>query len=242
MIIAGLSGQVGTGKTSVAYMLREKGVTVICHDEIVATSIKKGSSFYNKVVKFMGDGVLLQDGNINFRHFFDSSTQNNKEQGELWKSIRKRVIIEISKRIAIEWLKGTEILILDCPIVFDSWVKHFIDPLIVVYADPATQTKRIQQRDGLSGTEIASRISSQMALYEKAPLASTQIDNSFTIENTQKQVDALYLRLQTSSEKKTVKRKSIRIGVIIFGIFLLFLLFRLLLGFIKRIYFSIFKK
>jgi dephospho-CoA kinase len=101
--------------------------------------------------------------------------------------IRARLDEEIKARRS-----GPGVLIVDIPLLYENNRVHTVEKVIVVWVDPRTQLRRISQRDGLSAEAAGQRISAQMPLDAKRARADHVIDNSGRLEDSQRQVEAIY--------------------------------------------------
>lgn len=84
-------------------------------------------------------------------------------------------------------MKGSKVIILDIPLLFEAQMDHWAHPIIVVWVDPETQLQRLVSRDGLSEEQAGSRINAQTALDWKRTKADIVIDNSGTLDETREQ-------------------------------------------------------
>lgn len=84
-------------------------------------------------------------------------------------------------------MKGSKVIILDIPLLFEAKMDHWAHPIIVVWVDPETQLQRLVSRDGLSEEQAGSRINAQTALDWKRTKADIVIDNSGTLDETREQ-------------------------------------------------------
>jgi dephospho-CoA kinase len=89
---------------------------------------------------------------------------------------------------------GPGVLVVDIPLLYENDRTRAVETVIVVWVDPETQLRRINERDGLTVEEARQRIAAQMPLDEKRARADVVIDNSGTRESTQRQVEAIYRR------------------------------------------------
>jgi dephospho-CoA kinase len=95
------------------------------------------------------------------------------------------------KRILWHFYNGTNILVLDSPLLYETKMDRITSSVIVVWVDEQTQIQRLKKRDNLEEEQALQRISSQMPLDRKKQMATYVIDNSKSIEETQQQVDSI---------------------------------------------------
>ncbi|RWW40126.1 hypothetical protein BHE74_00054514 [Ensete ventricosum] len=161
--------------------------------------VKKGTGGWKKVVKAFGNVILLENGEIDRARlghivFTDPAKRQLLNRYGLqrahfsWKLllapyISSSIFWEVFKL----WIKGSKVIILDIPLLFETKMDQQTSPVIVVWVDPETQIKRLMARDGIPEEQAKNRINAQMALDQKKTKANIVIDNSGTIEETRLQ-------------------------------------------------------
>lgn len=190
-MVIGLTGGIASGKSTVAKIFKEKGITVIDADVEARLAVEKGEKAYEEIVAYFGTEILQADGSIH-RPKLGEIIFNDKEKRELLNQmvhprVRERMNEKKEKAIA----NGEEIIVLDIPLLFETRnVKEF-DKTVVVYVDERTQKKRLMARNNLTEEAARARIRSQMPLVEKKQLADEVIDNNGTIAETEAQLISL---------------------------------------------------
>ncbi|MBA4537091.1 dephospho-CoA kinase [Bacillus aquiflavi] len=187
-IIIGLTGGIASGKSTVANMLKERGMTVIDADIEARLAVEKGEKAYESIVEQFGKDILQQDGAID-RVKLGSIIFHHEEKRKQLNSIvhpavRKRMI---EKKTLAE-TRGEKIIVMDLPLLFENKLMHMVDKTILVYVNESVQLKRLMERNQLSREEAIARIQSQMPLDEKKHLADAVIDNNQTLEETEHQL------------------------------------------------------
>ena len=191
-IVLGLTGSFGTGKSSVASILRSAGAEVIDADRIAHECLESATPSYKKIVRIFGKNILFKDGKIN-RPELGRMVFNNKNLLKKLNSIvHPFVVSEIKKQIK---LSKEGLIVLDAPLLIEAGLKGVVDKLIVVKATQEEQIQRLLERSSLSKFEILKRIKAQIPLREKARLADFVIDNSGSISETKKQVERIRRKL-----------------------------------------------
>jgi dephospho-CoA kinase len=184
-IILGLTGSFGSGKSSVAAILKSYGAKIIDADKISHGLIKPGGKIYKKIINTFGPGILGKDKRID-RAKLAKVVFNDKELLKSLNTIMHPEIIRIIK----EKLKITasRVIVLDAPLLIESGLTKLVDKTVVVKINKKQQLGRIQKKYSLSKKDIIKRIRLQLPLSMKIRLADFIIDNSNTIEETKKQV------------------------------------------------------
>jgi dephospho-CoA kinase len=184
-IVLGVSGSFGSGKTTVARILKSFGAEVIDADKIAHKFLKPGANTYRKIIRVFGKGVLKKDKTIQRRKLAEIVFGNKILLKKLNNIIHPEVIKEIKNLIRKTKARA---IVLDAPLLIEAGLGKIVDKLIVVKICRNTQIRRLQNKASLSESDILKRIRCQIPLKEKVRLADFVIDNSGSIENTKKQV------------------------------------------------------
>jgi len=189
--LAGLTGGIATGKTTVANLFREKGIYIIDADLIAKEVVKKGMPAWRMIKEEFGDEILREDGELDRKKLgsivFSSKEKIQKLNSIVHPFVRERMMEEIERAISME-----KDILLDIPLLFENGIHQWFRPVILVYAPLEVQIERLMKRDGLSREECEKRIRAQMSIEEKKKLADYIIDNSSDISKTKRQVEEVY--------------------------------------------------
>ncbi|XP_073054222.1 dephospho-CoA kinase-like isoform X1 [Primulina eburnea] len=182
MRIVGLTGGIGSGKSTVSNLFKAHGIPIVDADVVARNVLKKGTGGCRKVVAAFGDEILLPDGEVD-RPKLGQIVFNNSDMRQV---LNRLLAPYISSGIFLEvfklWLRGFKIIVLDVPLLFEAKMDKWTDPIIVVWVDSETQLRRLMGRDGTTVEEASSRIGSQMCLDLKKTKADIVIDNTGSIE------------------------------------------------------------
>lgn len=193
MKIIGLTGGTGSGKGFVAERLRKRNAYVMDADVIAHEIIEKGKPAYNEIVKYFGDEILDEDGQIIRRKLGDIVFSDSEKLAFLNLCTHKYINMEIMrviKEISPQTDKYTAIVI-DAPLLAEAGLADICDDIWVVYADSEVRIKRIIERDSITEEQARKRIASQKSWEEYKTLGAVIIDNSSDDENVENQLDAL---------------------------------------------------
>ncbi len=200
MKLAGLTGGIATGKSTVAQMFEELGARIIDADAIAREIVRPGKDAYNEVVEHFGNEILTPDGRIDRERLGAIVFDDENERRTLESITHPRVFDEMQRRIKQHAGEGTQLTLCDVPLLFESGAQNWLKPTILVYTDPKTQLERLTERDECSEENAMARISSQMPIDEKKKLADIVIDNSGDMESTRSQVEATWKKLIEDTE------------------------------------------
>jgi dephospho-CoA kinase len=191
--ILGLTGGIGSGKSVVALMFAQLGADVIDADQLARDVVEPGQPALQEIVATFGRGVLMPDGRLNRGKLagiiFTDAASRAKVNAITHPRIRERMEAEVAARGS-----GPGVLILDIPLLYESARADTVEKVVVVWVDPETQLRRLNERDGLTLEEARRRVAAQMPLDAKRARADHVIDNTGSRENTRRQVEAIYRR------------------------------------------------
>jgi dephospho-CoA kinase len=203
MIVAGLTGGIATGKSTVAAIFEEAGARIIDADMMAREAARKGSSAYRQIVTHFGSAILLADGEIDRKRLAGVIFADPAEQRALERIIHPQVKVKINRRLKqIRVETPGAVVIIDVPLLFEAGMDRGLDAVIVVYVPEKVQIQRLMDRDGLTKSEALARIRAQMPIDTKKSLATFVIDNSEDLDNTRGQTLAVYRQLVRQARRK----------------------------------------
>lgn len=193
MKVLGLTGGIGSGKSMVARMFAQLGADVIDADQLAREIVEPGQPALEEIAAAFGQEILLPDGRLNRSKLagiiFADVGARARLDAITHPKIRQRMDAEIAARRS-----GSGVLIVDIPLLYENGRTATVETVIVVWVDPETQLRRLQERDGLTLDQARQRIAAQMPLDEKRARADLVIDNSGSRADTRHQVEAIYGR------------------------------------------------
>jgi len=193
-IVLAVTGSLGSGKSSVARILKGLGLAVLDADAIAHDCIKPRKPAYRKIVSLFGKEVLKKDRSIDRSKLGKQVFRDGLLLKRLNSIVHPWVIEVIKKEIRKARLRNKPI-VLDVPLLVEAGLDRLVDKIIVVKASAETQLRRVAKKTKLSRREIKIRIKTQIPLRAKMRLADFIIDNSGTRESTRKQVEKVVRRL-----------------------------------------------
>jgi dephospho-CoA kinase len=191
--LIGLTGNIATGKSTVAKMLAELGATVIDADALVHELQRPGAPVYNAMVAAFGPGILDRAGEIDRKALGSIVFADPEKLRALESIVHPAVLIESVRRIMEA---PTEIVVYEAIKLIEAGRAEMCDALWVVTARSDVQLQRLMRDRQLSEAEARQRIEAQPPQSEKIKRATVVIGNSAALTDTRQQVEAAYRAIE----------------------------------------------
>lgn len=189
----GLTGSIGSGKTTVAERLRTLGACVLDADQAAKRLLGQRGEAADAVVKRFGTDILQGDGTIDRKALAEIVFSDERARTDLNAIMHPAVFESLEQDYSIIRRMGvSDPVFFDVPLLFETGYDKKMDCSIVVYADPETILRRTMLRDGASKEQVMKRLSAQMDQMEKIIRADYVIRNDCTIEELYEKVDSVY--------------------------------------------------
>ncbi len=199
MLVLGLTGNIGCGKSSVSTIFMENNIKVVDAD-IVARQIFDDKNLLNEVFSTFGKSIRNQDGSLN-RSALGNIVFNDDEKLILLNNLtHPKIKQKILSKVEEYKNQGEKIVVIDAALLIEDDYIPYIQKLILITCRKEIQINRIIARDNCTKEEAISRINSQMSQEEKVKFADYIIDNSNSFEELQKKVLELISVLQGERE------------------------------------------
>lgn len=193
MLVAGLTGGIASGKTTVAAILRDSGAVILDADVIARQVVEPGQPAWQAIRDAFGDMVLHADGSINRtllgEMVFGHAELRRRLERIIHPGVRARLEVQVNR------LKRTSphaVVIQDIPLLFETHMNTGLAEIIVVYTPPALQLQRLMLRDGLGIEAARARIRAQLPIEDKCRRATIVIINSGEPAATRTQARKVY--------------------------------------------------
>lgn len=184
-MIIGLTGGIATGKSLVSKTLRELGIKVIDADQI-AHRVLNRTEVIDKIKEEFGREIINNKGKIDRKKLGEIVFSEHVKLKKL-EEITHPTILDVIDQKLKEY-KKQDLIVLDAPLLFETYLDQKVDETWVVYAEEPTQIERLQKRDGLDYFEAKCRIDVQMPLKEKVQRADQVINNEGTKQELRRKV------------------------------------------------------
>ena len=191
MLLVGLTGGIGSGKSTVARMLEERGAVVFDADLLAREAVEPGTSGHTAVLERFGADVLAPGGELDREAlasivFADPSARRDLEQ--IVHPEVRRLFAEGSEA----YHDTDRIVVFSAPLLVESGMHTAFEILVVISATVATQIERLMRQRGMSEAAIRARIDAQAPLEDKAAVADFLVDNGGTLAELESQVERLW--------------------------------------------------
>ena len=202
MIIAGLTGGIASGKSTVSGFLSEAGARIIDADKIAREVVKPGTPAHGEIVTFFGRSILLANGEIDRKRLGNMIFNDSTKKAHLNAIVHPRVYRRTEEMIAeIATQTPDAVVILDIPLLLEAGKQRNLSEVIVVYVPKRIQLQRLMARDKIDVNAALARIHSQMPIEEKRHLATIVIDNSGSLADTRSQALNVFKHLYRQSKR-----------------------------------------
>src|SRR5262245_58471646 len=181
MLLVGLTGNIGSGKSTVAQMLSERGATIIDADVLARRAVEQGTDAYDKIVRRWGRGMLGPDGHLDraaLRRVVFADQEQLEELNQIVHPEVERLRVGLVEQ-ARE--RGDRVVVCDIPLLFERHMTDRFDCIILVDANRAIRLERLVKDRSLRETEAMEMIAAQMPAELKRARAAFVIDNDGTL-------------------------------------------------------------
>lgn len=207
-VVIGLTGGIGSGKSTVARMLATLGATVIDADAIVQELQAPGAPMVAELAECFGNDILDADGALDRKALGDIVFHDDAARKRLNQIVHPQVSVQFARRVTAARERNDPLIVLDIPLLFENQKngtgtasRMDFDATVLVFVELATQIERTMARDGCTREEACARIRAQLPLAEKRQLADHVIENEGPLAETERQVQALFTRLRAMPAK-----------------------------------------
>ncbi|MGE5698724.1 MAG: dephospho-CoA kinase [Deltaproteobacteria bacterium] len=191
MRVFGLTGGIGTGKSTVSRMFRDEGLQVVDADRIAREVTAPGRPGYEAVVRAFGRGILLPDGRIDREKLGGIVFSDPSKRASLEAATHPEIVRGIASELYRLESEGHEVAIVEAALIHETGRRARFESVIAVRCTRQQQVRRLVERDGLSEGQVLERIAAQMDVDEKSRASEHVIDNSGDLASTRAQVRAL---------------------------------------------------
>jgi len=190
MLLVGLTGGIGSGKSTVAGLLAAHGAVILDADAFARDAVRAGTDAFAAVVQRFGDEVVGPGGELDRARLASVVFADRKALGDLESIIHPEVRRMIADGIQSH-LDTDDVVVLVNPLLIEMGTHRDCDVVVVVSASPETQVARSVAR-GMDEADARARLEAQLPLDDRARAADVLLDNEGTIEELETEVDVLW--------------------------------------------------
>ena len=202
MLLVGLTGNIASGKSTVAQFLSEHGATIIDADVLARRAVERGSRAFDAIVKRWGTSILAPDGHLDRAALRRVVFGNPKELEELNEIVHPEVERLREQRISEAATRGDRVVVCDIPLLFEKKMVDHFDRIVLVDAPRPVRLERLVNDRGLRETEAMDMIASQMPAELKRARADFVIDNAATLTELERRVNDVWASLIQDAEAR----------------------------------------
>ena len=193
MLRVGLTGGIGSGKSTAVDAFRVLGIPIIDADQIAKEAVEPGSKALDELADHFGKQILSENGALDRQQLkgiiFNDETALQKVEDILHPRIKKEIQDQVTQTAANS---KAPYLIVDIPLLVEKNYQEMFERIIVVDCLPEQQIERVSQRDNLSSSQIKNILKAQATREERIEHATDILDNSQTPEYLQEQIKSLH--------------------------------------------------
>ena len=209
MFVIGVTGGVGTGKSTVARMFERLGAVVLDADAIVHELMEPKRPAWREIVRAFGAKVLNTDGTINRAKLAAIVFRDAPRRTRLERLLHPRVMAHLARELRrLRRSRRIPAVVLDVPLLLEAGGRKLVDTLVVVTAPPNIQRTRLHDTHGWTDEESNARIRAQWDLAAKVAVADHVVDNARGVDATQTQVTRIWKQLGQRTKSSSTSQRS----------------------------------
>lgn len=198
MNLIGLTGGIASGKSTVASILKRRGAAIINADDLAREVVEPGREAWREIVNAFGTDILQADRTLDRQKLRTIIFNDPAARKKIESIIHPRVRALAEQRIREQSAAGYAVVVYEVPLLFEGNLQESLRPVILVACDADTQRQRLEQRDSLGAADAQKHIDAQMSLEEKRRLADYVIENNGSLEDLERQVQAILEKIKTT--------------------------------------------
>ena len=197
MLLLGLTGGIGSGKSTVSALLAEKGAVIIDADAITRSLQQPGQAVFDEIVARFGSAIVGPDGSLDRAGLASVVFADEQAKKDLEHIVHPAVGAEMLKRMQEE-ADTDHVVVYDVPLLVEAARRAMsFAGVIVVDIDPEIAVQRVVEQRGMDEKDVRARIANQASRDERIAVADKVIDNSGSREDLRRQVDEVWAWIQT---------------------------------------------
>ena len=200
MLRIGITGGLGSGKTTAARFFADRGAQVFDADVEAKLILQHHEPTRRAVIEAFGEAVLNEEGEIDFGRLAAQAFATPQRQQRLNDIIHHEVVWVAKREFATADQRGVAIFVVDAPLILEAHLEHHLDYTLAVVADEELRVKRAMARGILTEEDIRNRMRLQLSDEERTARADFVIQNNGTLEELHEQLQQIYDALGRSDQ------------------------------------------
>jgi len=192
MKVIGLTGGIGSGKSTVAGFLAELGAVVINADKVGHEAFEPDTELWREVVAAFGSQILTPNGDIDRKKLGDIVFEDHDSLARLNQIMHPRMYDIVKAQIEEYRRQGVGVVVLEAPLLLEAGWTSLVDEVWVIVAPESTVLRRLQEKIGLSEGQALARIRSQLPSQERVKHADVVIDTDCSLDEVRARVEELW--------------------------------------------------
>ena len=194
MKVIGLTGGIGSGKSTVSRFLAELGAVILNADEVGHEAFKPDTEIWRQVVAAFGRQIVTPDGNIDRKKLGKIVFGNPESLSLLNQIMHPRMYDMVKAQLAEYRQQETRVVVLEAPLLLEAGWTPLVDEVWVTTAPESTVLKRLEEQTGLSRAESLARIRSQLSSAERVRHADVVINTDCDLDELKARVKELWVK------------------------------------------------
>lgn len=195
MLLVGLTGGIGSGKSTVARLLERRGAVVIDADHLAREAVARGTSGFDRVVDTFGPGVLKPDGNLDRVRLAAIIFADPERRAALESIVHPEVARRFGDRVE-ELRDSDRVVVYVTPLLVELGLAPAFDVVVVVTASPHLRVSRVASDRDLSPEDVRARMAAQATDEQRMEVADVLVDNDGSLKELEPQIDRLWSDLE----------------------------------------------
>lgn len=196
-LLVAVTGGIASGKSTVSRMLEGLGVPLIDLDILARQVAEPGKPAWEEIAAYFGREILLPDGRIDRKRLSDIVFRDTEKRKKLESFTHPRIFEEMCRQVdEIASQAPDAIIQIGIPLLFELNLQHRFHKILLVFTRREVQVSRLMERDGISRTSAENILKAQLPIEEKVGFADFVIHNDGSLEETRRQVEAVWKRLK----------------------------------------------
>ncbi|WNO09630.1 dephospho-CoA kinase [Teredinibacter sp. KSP-S5-2] len=205
MLVIGLTGGIGSGKSTVSNIFTEFGVPIIDADIVARQVVQPGTNCLQQIAQHFGNTILLENGDLDRKALRKIIFNDENEKKWLEALMHPVIRQEIKHQLGSQ---SADYCILSSPLLIETHQQELTHRILVVDVDEKTQIDRTSNRDSVPREHVKAIQASQLSRKERLSYANDLIDNSVSLQETHAQVERLHQKyLSLSAEYDSTKQR-----------------------------------